>query len=132
MQTIYQIYCFKVVPNRFKMKKYFCVFLLIIFNSCATLTSNTIIKANDSFILGNNPHGTFKVKLENVSKNNLEIYHAPIAGGKHSTVIIKPKEKVSLKVDANTALFIQNKSNEEASVNLKVTGDLELSMGYQK
>jgi hypothetical protein len=113
------------------MTKYLYFFLLALLSACA-LHSNTTIKANDSFILGNNPHGTFKVKLENVSKNNLEVYHAPIAGGKHSTVIVKPNEKVSLKVDANTALFIQNKSNEEASVNLKVTGDLELSMGYQK
>jgi hypothetical protein len=114
------------------MIKYLCFFLVIILSACATLTSNTIIKANDSFILGNNQHGIFKVKLENVSKNNLEVYHAPIAGGKHSTVIVKPNDKVSLKVDANTALFIQNKSNDEASVNLKVRGDTGLSMGYQK
>lgn len=112
------------------MTKYLYFFLALL--SAYALHSNTTIKANDSFILGNNQHGTFKVKLENVSKNNLEIYHAPIAGGKHSTVIVKPNEKVSLKVDANTALFIQNKSKEEASVNLKVVGDLNLSMGYQK
>jgi hypothetical protein len=32
----------------------------------------------------------------------------------------------------NTALVIENKSNETASVDLYVTGDTGLSMGYKK
>lgn len=103
--------------------------LATIFTSCS-LTSNTIIKPNDSFVLGNNEHGSFKVSLKNVSKNNLEVYHAPIEGGKHSSQKVKPNEYATVKVDRNTALIINNTSKDTASVDLKVTGDTGLSMGY--
>lgn len=107
-----------------------CLALQILASSCS-LTSNTTIKANDSFILGNNEHGAFKVKLKNVSQNQLEVYHAPISGGKHSGQIIQPNKSITVKVDRNTALIIANASNDQANVELKVTGDLGLSMGYK-
>jgi hypothetical protein len=81
--------------------------------------------------LGNNKHGAFKVKLQNNSKNEIEVYHAPINGGNHSSQIVKPNNRITLSVDPNTAIFIANKSNDTGSVNLKVTGDLALSMGFK-
>ncbi|WP_309641968.1 hypothetical protein [Flavobacterium sp.] len=102
-----------------------------IFLASCSLTSNTIIKPNDSFVLGNNQHGSFKVKLKNVSKNNLEIFHAPNGGGKHSSQKVKPNEYATVEVDRNTALVISNTSKDTASVDLKVTGDTGLSMGYK-
>ena len=114
------------------MKPFFSLlFAVTTLISCSTLKSNTIIKPNDSFILGNNEHGSFKVDLQNVSKNEIEVYHAPINGGKHSSQMVKPSNSVNISVDANTALYIVNNSNDTASVNLKVTGDLGLSMGYK-
>ena len=110
------------------------VALAILTSSCgifSSLNSNTSIKPNDSFVLGDNEHGTFKVKLKNVSKNDITIYKAPLAGGTHSPEIIAPNETTTVKVDSNTALVFQNKSNEYASVDLKVTGDLGLSMTYK-
>lgn len=108
--------------------------ILVLTTSCgvfASLNSNTSIKPNDSFVLGNNEHGSFKVKLKNVSKNDIDIYEAPISGGTHSRVTVKPNESVVAKVDSNTALYIENKSSDYASVDLKVTGDLRLSMTYK-
>ena len=112
----------------------FCLALTILLTSCGifkTLNSNTTIKPNDSFLLGNNEHGVFRVGLKNESITDLEIYYAPIAGGKHSTQIVKPSQSVNLKVDANTALVINNKSNQTAAVKLKVKGDLGLSMDFK-
>lgn len=111
------------------------LFLALIITSCSvfgSLTSNTTIKPNDSFVLGNNEHGTFKVKLKNVSNHNLKLFMAPIDGGTHSPIIVKPNETVSVKADCNTALVIENKSDETASVDLYVTSDTGLSMGYKK
>ena len=111
------------------------IILSLIITSCSvfgSLTSNTTIKPNDSFILGNNEHGTFKVKLKNVSNHDLKLYMAPIDGGTHSPVMVKPNESVTVKADRNTSLVIENKSDEEASVDLYVTGDMGLSMGYKK
>ncbi len=114
------------------MKTLFTTVLVAITLASCSLTSNTIIKPNDNFVLGNNEHGSFKVKLKNVSKNNIEVYHAPIKGGKHSAQKVKPNEYATLKVDRNTALVISNASKDTASVDLKVTGDTGLSMGYSK
>ncbi len=108
-----------------------CIAFATLTTSCGTLTSNTVIKPNDSFILGNNEHGSFKVKLKNVSTNDLTVYLAPIKGGTHSPQVVKPNQSVSVKVDKNTALIVNNKSNETTSVDLKVVGDTGLSMGYK-
>lgn len=56
---------------------------------------------------------------------------APIAGGAHLPIIIKPNQSVTFKADCNTALVIANKSGESALVDLHVTGDTELSIGYK-
>jgi len=107
---------------------------LLLTTSCGvfgSLTSNTTIKPNESFVLGNNEHGTFKVKLKNVSNHDLKIIMAPISGGTHSPINVSPNETVTVKAESNTALVIENKSNESASVDLYVTGDTGLSMGYK-
>ena len=107
---------------------------LFLVTSCGafdSLSSNTTIKANESFVLGNNEHGTFKVKLKNVSNHDLKIIIAPIDGGTHSPIIVSPNETISVKAESNSALVIENKSNESASVNLYVTGDTGLSMEYK-
>ena len=107
------------------------IVLLLLSASCRTLTSTTSIKSYDAFILGNNQHGAFSVKLKNVSANNLELWRAPIEGGQHSPLTVKPNETVKLKVEKNTALKIENKNKEQATVELLVKGDTGLSMGYK-
>lgn len=102
-----------------------------IFTSCRSLTSTTYIKANDAFILGNNKHGKFHVKLKNISATNLELWEAPIEGGQHSPLTVKPNETVRVLVEKNTSLKIENKMNTQATVELLVKGDTGLSMGYK-
>ncbi|MFM7006475.1 MAG: hypothetical protein ACKOWX_04420 [Flavobacteriales bacterium] len=109
-------------------------FLMIALSSCIsfkTLKSNTYIKANDAFILGNNEHGPFKAQLTNTSNFDLVIWQYPLEGGKHSEVILKPNESAKVQVAKNTSVRIYNRSENEASVKLKVIGDTGLSMGYQ-
>jgi peptidyl-tRNA hydrolase len=116
------------------MKNYLLASLVLTLTSCSifsSLNSTTTIKPQDSFILGNNEHGTAKVVLQNISEKDIEVYHAPINGGKHSSQIVKPNETVTVKVEKNTALYISNASNDTVNVKLKVTGDLGLSMGYK-
>ncbi|CAH0996872.1 hypothetical protein EMA8858_03007 [Emticicia aquatica] len=103
----------------------------LFFTSCKSLSSTTYIKAKESFVLGNNKHGKFSVRLKNTSTSNLEIWKIPIDGGKHSPVTVKPNEIVKVNVEKNTALRIENKANEQAVVELLVKGDTGLSMGYK-
>lgn len=116
------------------MKKLFLtsIAFTLFFTSCRSLTSTTYIKSNDAFILGNNKHGEFSVRLKNASKNNLELWKAPVNGGQHSPLTVKPNETVKVNVEKNTALKIENKANAQATVELLVKGDTGLSMGYKK
>jgi hypothetical protein len=113
------------------MKIFIAIFLFISLMTSCSLTSTTYIKPNESFVLGNNQHGKFSVKLKNISTTNLTIWMMPIDGGKHSPIDVKPNETVKVKVDKNTALTIENNHPSEASVELVVKGDTGLSMGYK-
>lgn len=117
--------------NLLKMKKFITAFAIVLCLASCSLQSTTTIKPNESFVLGNNQHEKFKVALKNVSQNNLEVYHAPINGGRHSSQTVMPDKKIKIRVDKNTAIVIDNKNNDTAKVELKVTGDLGLSMGYK-
>lgn len=107
------------------------VCLALLFGACSTLNSNTFIQPNDSFLLGNNAHGKFTVRLKNLSKNQVEVYRAPIDGGTHSREIVLPNQSIKMRVERNTAFVIDNKTKDTASVLLKVHGDLGLSMNYK-
>lgn len=117
------------------MKKLlFASILLMLISSCRifnSLHSTTTIKPQESFVLGNNQHGKFSVKIRNLSTNTIQVHRAPIDGGNHSFIDIKPNEMIKVKVERNTAFIIQNSSKETASVSLVVKGDVGLSMGYK-
>ena len=116
------------------MKKKLALVVLVLSTfSCGvfgSLNSNTSIKPFEKFVLGNNEHGSFKTQLKNEGVTVLKVYQAPIAGGTHSSILIKPKESTTIKTEKNTALIIENTGNEYASVTLKVKGDLNLGMTY--
>lgn len=106
--------------------------LYCLLGASCSLTSNTYIKANDSFVLGNNEHGRFVARLKNTSSGPVQVYRAPIGGGTHSLQIVQPNQSVTVRVERNTALVVENQTIAEASVALKVKGDTGLSMGYKK
>ncbi len=108
------------------------IILASLLTSCRSLTSTTYIDANNSFVLGNNEHGSFNVRLKNVSPDNVEVHHAPIEGGTHTYETVKPGQTVNVKVEKNCAMVIDNKSSTKATVELLVNGDTGLSMGYKK
>jgi len=118
------------------MKKFLLLYLFA-FNLFAclpftSLNSTTNIKSNDEFILGNNVHGKFHANITNTSNFELIIWQYPINGGRHSPITLKALLSVKVNVDKNTSLRIENHSNEEVAVKLKVKGDTGLSMGYKK
>ncbi len=113
----------------------FSVFVLcLILTGCLSfksLKSSTFIKANDAFILGNNVHGKFSVRITNTSNYEITIWQYSINGGRDSQIKVNPSSTIKINVDKNTAIRIENQSNEEVAIKLKVTGDTGLSMGYK-
>lgn len=117
------------------LKKISLFLLSVTLSACGiftALTSNTSIGPNNSFVLGNNKHGSFSASVTNVSTQELDVAFQPLDGEVSFVQILLPKECVTLKVKANTSLIISNKSNKTANVDLKIKGDAGLSMGYSK
>ena len=110
------------------------VIISLVFTSCIpfrTLNSTTYIKPKESFLLGNNIHGKFSAKVTNTSVTSVTLWKCPIEGGKHSPITVSPSATIKVNVEKNTALKIENDSEERISIQLKVSGDIGLSMGYQ-
>lgn len=97
-----------------------------------SLQSNTSIKPLETFVLGNNEHGTFRTHLKNEGVTVLKICQKPITGGSYSPVLVNPKQSIEVKTEKNTALIIENTGDAYASVTLKVKGDLNLGMAYNE
>lgn len=112
------------------LKMTFALALVSVLVSACSIHSTTQIKSKERFLLGNNPHKSFRVTLKNISETPIEIYRAPMAGGRHSGETVEPGKTVRVKVEPNTALVIINNGETEASVKLTVRGDTGLSMGY--
>jgi hypothetical protein len=116
--------------NSMKMKLMMAALAVVTFMASCGITSNTTIEPKKQFVLGNNEHGSFKVKMKNLSSQPVEVYQAPLGGGSHSGSTVQPGQLVTVKVQRNTALIVNNQSADTVSVYLQVTGDAGLSMGY--
>lgn len=94
------------------------------------LNSTTYIEPGKSFVLGDNEHGLFRVKLTNVSPFEIYVYSKTLNGEKKIERKVASKEKVELNAEKNMAIIIQNPSTEKATVTLNVKGDIGLNMEY--
>ena len=99
--------------------------------SCKTVYSTTTIEAKKSFVLGDNEHEAFEVTLKNISKEALELSQVPNAGTKQLIQVLNSDKSATIKIEKNTALYIENKSNDKASVELNLKSNTHLSMGYK-
>jgi selenocysteine lyase/cysteine desulfurase len=105
--------------------------ITLIASSCKTVYSTTSIEPNKSFVLGDNEHDAFEVTIKNVSKENLELLKMPNSGTKELIQILNPDKTATIKIEKNTALYIDNKSNNKVSVELNLKSSSHLSMGYK-
>jgi selenocysteine lyase/cysteine desulfurase len=100
-------------------------------SSCKTVYSTTTIEAKKSFVLGDNEHDAFEVTLKNISKEDLELSQMPNGGTKQLIQVLNSDKSATIKIEKNTALYIENKSSNKASVELNLKSNTHLSMGYK-
>jgi selenocysteine lyase/cysteine desulfurase len=118
---------------KFKMKKLLIALMAITLtaSSCKTVYSTTTIEAKKSFVLGDNEHDAFEVTLKNISKEDLELSQMPNGGTKQLIRVLNSDKSATIKIEKNTALYIENKSSNKASVELNLKSNTHLSMGYK-
>lgn len=103
----------------------------LIVSSCKTVYSTTSIEPNKSFVLGENDHDAFEVSVKNISREDIKISKMPKGGTKESVQILYPDKKASIKIERNTALYLDNNSNKNVSVEIVLKSNSNLSMGYK-
>jgi hypothetical protein len=98
----------------------------------ASLTSDLFIEPGKQFALGGGQPGAFKVEARNVGNVPVEIKERPRGGGIFGKTTLAPGARGTLRFMAGSKALLLNPSGVQAAhLNLKVTGDTNLSMGYE-
>ena len=115
------------------MRKIFVALAVLLFtvSSCKTVYSTTGIEAKKSFVLGDNEHEQFEATVKNISNNEVKLSQMPNNGVKKFIQILEPGKSVSVTIEKNTALYIDNKSDNKVTVELNLKSGPHLSMGYK-
>jgi hypothetical protein len=106
-------------------------FLVIAAQSCASLTSTTLIDAKRSFVLGEGTHPSYTAQVQNVSLLDIEVFTNSIDGNENPLGVLKVGEQKTYAVPANTAVRFKNSADFSASIKVVIYGDSNLSMGYK-
>jgi nucleoid DNA-binding protein len=100
-------------------------------NLFADLTSSTIIESNQSFVLGEGKHGSYKAKITNNGNVDIEVFGELENEERKSLGVLKPKDKSEYNVAKNTKVIFKNLGSKTATIGIKLSGDTSLSMGYK-
>jgi hypothetical protein len=109
--------------------------ILFLASSCrlfSSLTSTTYIGPRQSFVLGQGQHGSYSVTLKNKSRQDITIRQIALDGTLIDSVVADSNQSLTVAVAKNTTLEIVNAADQSAEVALKVKGDTNLSMSYDK
>jgi hypothetical protein len=109
----------------------FAAGLLLVTACWAGLRSGLIIEPGKQFVLGGGQRGAFKVVAHNVGTVPVEFKERPRGGGIFGKTTLAPGAKGTLRFLAGSSALLLNPSTQQAKVDLNITGDTQLSMGYE-
>lgn len=93
------------------------------------LHSGLAVPAGERFILGDNPHGRFSVRVVNVGVVPVELV-VEEAGAIVSTATLQPGDRTRARFQAQQAAIFVNAGEQEANLSVDINGDIGLSMNY--
>ncbi len=96
-----------------------------------SLTSTTFIEANQSFVLGEGKHGSYTAKIINKGNVEVEVFTALENEARKSLGVLKPDDKGEYNVAKDMQVVFKNLGAEKAVINIKLSGETNLSMGYK-
>jgi hypothetical protein len=104
---------------------------LIIPACWAGIDSDLFIEPGKQFVLGGGQPGDFKVVARNVGKVPVEFKERPRGGGIFGRATLAPGQQTVLRFMAGSSALLLNPSVQTANLKLHITGDTNLSMGYE-
>ncbi|NVO30058.1 hypothetical protein [Hymenobacter lapidiphilus] len=109
----------------------FFILLLLVTACWAGITSNLLIEPGKQFALGGGQLGSFKVEAHNVGNVPVDFKERPRDGGIFGKTTLAPGARGTLRFMAGSTALLLNPSDQQAKVDLKITGDTKLSMRYE-
>ena len=108
---------------------------LVVFAATAcwagNLHSDLFIEPGKQFALGGTQPGAFRVVARNVGSVPVEIKERPRGGGIFGKGKLAPGQRATLRFMAGSSALVLNPSNQQAHLDITVSGDTNLSMGYE-
>jgi uncharacterized membrane protein YphA (DoxX/SURF4 family) len=95
------------------------------------LNSDLTIEPGKQFALGGGQPGAFRVVARNKGKVAVEIKERPRGGGIFGKATLAPGQRATLRFLPGSTALLLNPSGQNARLDLHVTGDTNLSMGYE-
>ena len=96
-----------------------------------SLKSDLLIEPGKQFALGGGQPGAFRVVARNTGKVPVEIKERPRGGGIFGKATLAPGQRATLRFLPGSTALLLNPSDQNARLDLHVTGDTNLSMGYE-
>lgn len=104
---------------------------LLTFSGCAFIGSTVWIQPGEEFRLGENRHGTFKVSMNNLGKEPIYLEAESLEGLVVKRDTLPGRSFKTLRFPPNTVAVFQNPGSKETRVRVRISGDTNLSMGYE-
>lgn len=109
----------------------FVAVLLLATVCCAGITFNLLIEPGKQFVLGGGQLGGFQAEAHNVCTVPVEVRERPRGGGIFGKTTLAPGAWGAVRFMAGSTAVLLNPSAQQANINLKITGDIKLSMTYE-
>lgn len=118
----------------------FCLaaLLLVSLSGCSRTTLNTgdgltvriTLEPSQRFVIGSGAHAPLRASIRNLGETPADL--VTVADDEQSLVsTLQPEESRSVELDADTALYIVNRSRSEASLQAELRGDTRVALRYE-
>jgi hypothetical protein len=103
-----------------------------LFSSCSSYTSDLSIPVRQTFALGGDQPGAFRVAAKNKGAVAVAVAERSAKGLVTERGHLAPDSSDTLDFSAGSTALIRNTGNDPARLILKITGDVPKGMGYEK
>jgi hypothetical protein len=91
-----------------------------------SLRSGLQIEAGSQFVLGDNPHRSFSARVRNAGEVPVRV-----RSGEQTIAEVAPGESARARFAPGEAAIFVNQTDTPAQLDVRVRGDVRLSMGYE-
>ena len=103
---------------------------MVLLAGCASLQSGLTVPPQSRFELGGSQAGAFTAALENVGPVAVTVVERARGGAETVRGTVAPGASARLRFAPGSAALVVNATDREARVDVNLTGDTNLSMGY--